>query len=68
MPGAATDDPRGRCPRVDCWRSASAGDARGRDTEADAAGSFKSGQTLLDRVQVTLGSGRFDVPFLGGIP
>ena len=36
--------------------------------QADAAGSFKSGQTLLGRVQVTVGSGSFDVPFLVGTP
>ncbi len=36
--------------------------------QADPAGSFKSGQTLLGKVQVTVGSTRVDVPFLVGIP
>lgn len=36
--------------------------------QADAAGSFRSGQTLLGKVQVTVGSGSFDVPFLVAIP
>lgn len=36
--------------------------------QADAAGTFKSGHTLLGKVQVTVGSGSFDVPFLVGIP
>ena len=36
--------------------------------QADAAGTFKSGHTLLGKVQVTVGAGSVDVPFLVGIP
>jgi len=35
---------------------------------ADAAGAFRSGQTLLGRVQVTAAGSRFDVPFVVGVP
>lgn len=36
--------------------------------QADAAGAFRSGSTLLGRVQVTAGGSSFDVPFVVGIP
>jgi hypothetical protein len=36
--------------------------------QADSADTFKSGHTLLGKVQVTSGSNTFDVPFLIGIP
>lgn len=36
--------------------------------QADSAAAFKSGHTLLGKVQVTVGAGSFDVPFLVGIP
>lgn len=35
---------------------------------ADAAGAFRSGATVLGRVQVTAGGNTFDVPFVVGIP
>ena len=36
--------------------------------QADTAGTFRSGSTLLGRVQVTAGGSSFDVPFVVGIP
>ena len=36
--------------------------------QADAAGAFRAGSTLLGRVQVTAGGSTFDVPFVVGIP
>ena len=36
--------------------------------KAANAGTFKSGQTLLGRVQVKVGANSFDVPFVVGIP
>jgi hypothetical protein len=36
--------------------------------QADSAGTFKSGQTLLGKVQVTIGATSIDVPFLVGVP
>ena len=36
--------------------------------QADSPGAFRSGNTLLGRVQVTAGTSKFDVPFIIGIP
>ena len=36
--------------------------------QAGAPGAFRSGDTLLGRVQVTAGNSTFDVPFIVGIP
>jgi hypothetical protein len=36
--------------------------------QADSANTFKSGHTVLGRVQVRSGSSSFDVPFLVGVP